>query len=440
MIRRLTILAAAVAVAAAVLTPAPAQAQAQPETVVKAAEPKKDDKPLVDYVKDLIDTYSQGDERGRFFQGAGVDGEITKEEFAAAAGKAGSFVRSYDRWDSAAAHDLDKSGKLNWPEAEKYRLGVQALVLSRFDKDKDGKLAGAERDAANRMLARGLPRERRRAWTITRWDRDKDGKISDEERVSMDADRDQWRKRQEEWTRRWDADKDGKLGREELETAAKSMREEYEKKLLDKWDANKDGQLDDDERQAMRDAWQKRMAEQMDARLLRRHDKDGDGKLNEDEQAAADAERAKWDKRREEWQKRAEEWRKRLDTDGDGKVSDEERRAVFEKARAEWDRRRKEMDTDGDGKVSREEGQAYLKKIQDKYDADGDGKLNDEERKKMIETEAGRFMGGSVSVIRGGAGGQQLMPIRTAPGETTYVSEGGSMVVTVRRPAPEGDE
>ena len=59
------------------------------------------------------------------------------------------------------AHDLDKDGQLNWPEAEKYRLGVRELILARFDKNKDRKLTGEERVAANAMLARGIPSPRR---------------------------------------------------------------------------------------------------------------------------------------------------------------------------------------------------------------------------------------------------------------------------------------
>ena len=301
MTRHLMILAATVAVLGFVS--ASAQAQAKPETVVKAAEPKADVKTPVDHVKDLFDDYGQGDERGRFFAAAGVDGEITKKEFSAVAGKPKSFVRSYDRWDAAVTHDLDKNGKLNWPEAEKYRAGVRALVLARCDKDKDRMLKGAERDAANAMLERGLPRPRRRAWTIARWDRNNDGKIDDGERTAMNADSNTWRKRRDDWVKRWDKDSDGKLSREEQEAAAKAMRGEYEKTLLEKWDANKDGQLDDDEKKAMRDSWRKQMEERANRYLLRRHDKDGDGQLSKTEQAAADAEREKWDQRRQEWRK-----------------------------------------------------------------------------------------------------------------------------------------
>ena len=74
----------------------------------------------------------------------------------------------------------------------------------------------------------------------------------------------------------------------------------------------------------------------------------------------------------------AQEWRKRVDADGDGNVSPQERAAFGEKLRAEWKKHTEAADADGDGKVSREERRDYWKKLRDKYDADGDGKLNDQ--------------------------------------------------------------
>jgi len=380
------------AVAALAFAAFPISAQTNPASA-PAPKPKVELKTPVDHVKDLFDDYRQGDERGRFFGAAGVDGEITKAEFAAATGKPKSFVRSYDRWDLAATHDLDRNGRLNWPEAEKYRLGVKALVLIQHDKDKDGKLKGKERDATNEMLQRGLRLPRRMAWTLTRWDADKDGKLNAEERTAMDAERDKWRKRQSDWIKRWDGDEDGKLSREELETAAKSMRDSYEKRLLARHDTNKDGKLDDAERKVMRESWRKQMDDRANSYLLRKHDKDQDGTLNAEEQAAADAEKAQWTKTRNQLISR-------LDTDGDGEVSAEERKAAFAKIQTEMEKRRTAMDTDGDGQASPEEMREYFKKLQEKYDADGDGTLNEEERRKMIQTEAASFLGGRAAGSR----------------------------------------
>jgi len=108
-----------------------------------------------DHVRDLIDSYFQGRERDRFFATAGVDGKLTREEFASAAGKPGSFVRAYDRWASAAVFDANRDGRLNWFEAERYRTAVRKKIVALFDKDDDGRLAGAERRAANAYLAAG---------------------------------------------------------------------------------------------------------------------------------------------------------------------------------------------------------------------------------------------------------------------------------------------
>ena len=114
----------------------------------------------IDYVKDLLENDLATDERDRFFVLAGDDGEVSVEEFLAGAKLAGSFVRKCDRWNSAIRYDADESGQLNWPEAEKYRKETRRLVLSRYDRNRDGKLTGSERDDANALLAQGLLRPR----------------------------------------------------------------------------------------------------------------------------------------------------------------------------------------------------------------------------------------------------------------------------------------
>jgi EF hand len=88
---------------------------------------------------------------------------------------------------------------------------------------------------------------------------------------------------------------------------------------------------------------------------------------------------------------------KEFDKDGDGKLSDEERKAMREAMEARMKERRKEMlekyDADGDGKLSEEEiakaradRQAEILK---KYDKDGDGKLSEEERAAIPPSERG---------------------------------------------------
>jgi uncharacterized membrane protein len=79
--------------------------------------------------------------------------------------------------------------------------------------------------------------------------------------------------------------------------------------------------------------------------MLKKFDKDGDGKLSDEERKAM----------REAMQERNKEKFKKFDKDGDGKLSDEERKAMREAHKAEWI---KKFDKDGDGKLSEEERKA----------------------------------------------------------------------------------
>lgn len=98
---------------------------------------------------------------------------------------------------------------------------------------------------------------------------------------------------------------------------------------------------------------------------------------------------------------------KEFDKDGDGNLSEDERKAMRETMKARMEERRKQLlekyDADGDGKLSEEEAakaradrQAEMLR---KYDKDGDGKLSDEERSAIPPFERGP--GGR----RGGKGG-----------------------------------
>ena len=107
---------------------------------------------------------------------------------------------------------------------------------------------------------------------------------------------------------------------------------------------------------------------------MKKYDKDGDGKLNDEERKAM----------------RDAFILRRYDKDGDGKLNEEEKAAAeegrkqWEKRRAEYAKRVKEFDKDGDGELSREERRAmYEAMMLERYDKDGDGKLNDEEEAAM---------------------------------------------------------
>ena len=60
---------------------------------------------------------------------------------------------------------------------------------------------------------------------------------------------------------KFDANKDGQLDEQEkaaMKTAFEARKAEFEKKMLEKFDANKDGQLDDQEKAAMKEEFSKR--------------------------------------------------------------------------------------------------------------------------------------------------------------------------------------
>ncbi len=83
----------------------------------------------------------------------------------------------------------------------------------------------------------------------------------------------------------------------------------------------------------------------------------------------------------------------KFDKDGDGQLSEEERKAMREELRAMWEKKRDEAlakyDADGDGKLSEDERRAMReekkKEILAKYDKDGDGKLSKEEKQAARE-------------------------------------------------------
>jgi Ca2+-binding EF-hand superfamily protein len=81
-------------------------------------------------------------------------------------------------------------------------------------------------------------------------------------------------------------------------------------------------------------------------------------------------------------EKRAELLEK-FDTDKDGKLDEEERKAARAAFKEEF---MKKFDTNGDGEISDEEREEAKKKrkemILERFDEDGDGELSEEERKK----------------------------------------------------------
>lgn len=82
-----------------------------------------------------------------------------------------------------------------------------------------------------------------------------------------------------------------------------------------------------------------------------------------------------------------------FDKDGDGTLSDEERRAMMEKFRAD---RMAQLDTNGDGEVDADERLDAMinsrrgRRLVDRFDADGDGMLDPEERQALKDDMARR--------------------------------------------------
>ena len=87
---------------------------------------------------------------------------------------------------------------------------------------------------------------------------------------------------------KFDANKDGQLDEQEkaaMKTAFEARKAEFEKKMLEKFDANKDGQLDDQEKAAMKAAFEARKAE-FEKKMLEKFDANKDGQLDDQEKAA----------------------------------------------------------------------------------------------------------------------------------------------------------
>jgi len=124
--------------------------------------------------------------------------------------------------------------------------------------------------------------------------------------------------------------------------------------------------------------------------MIKKFDSDGDGKLSDEEREKARKQMPG------KGRKLPPEVLQKFDKDGDGKLSDEER-AAFRKQMVANGRKlpphlMQRFDTDGDGTLSDEERagakQAWEDRKQEmikKFDANGDGKLSVEERREAIK-------------------------------------------------------
>ena len=352
---------------------------------------------LPDLLDGAVDPYDAASERAKFYKAAGIDSELTKDQFGASMEKGGGFVRKFDRWQALASYDKNGNGKIDWFEADAYRKDVRKAVLDKFDADKDGKLAGQERKDANKALQNGWLRMGGARGKPVMAISDPGASGGDTaEGVGGVSGRGE-KRTYEELLKKYDTDGDGKLSDEERKAMQEDFRRQAEEEQLAKYDTDGDGKLSDEERKVMEedrrsqaDTW-KQWGKDLQ---LKHFDADGDGKLDEEEMAA-------FKEFEKELKKIGQEWElAQFDLDGDGKITPEERKEV----QKQWlgatfkvlAKVARYMDADGDGKVSLEEREAFGKKLQEKaaqwtdkllakYDRNADDKLLDpEERKALI--------------------------------------------------------
>ena len=340
----------------------------------KATEPtalKPTAKPLPkvpDVMTDAVDPFNPPKERGRFFTATGPDSEMSADEFTATRDKKNSFVRVFDTFKAMARFDRNSNKTIDWFEAKAYRNDIRKRVLLAFDADKNGKLNKDERDKANRLLASGkVPA----------------AKSGDSARASTDRS-EEWKKRREEMIAKHDADKDGKLSGEERQAAWDDIRKQWATKAFD---ADKNGTLDEKETAAMKKAQAEGKAtyDRWRKDWVKKYDSDGDGELSDKEKKIAR------EKVAAEFKEIRDKWTSKWDADNDGKLSEEERTAMRESVRSRAADMRKEIDADSDGNISMEERRAFFNKLKKTYDLDGDGVLSSDETKAMMQDQMRRF-------------------------------------------------
>jgi len=343
-----------------------------------------------------VDPFDKSTQKTGFYAIAGKDGELTSEEFRDASEKmsTGGFLRSFDKFAALSRFDKDKNKKIDWTEAEAYRLDLRKRVLAAFDANKDSRLKGPERDAANRALAAGKFSRSggmagRREAFMAKWDKDGDGKLSDAEREAM---RESFRK---ERIKRYDKDGDGELSDEERQAMRRGRgRGGVFGAALQRWrmqhfDVDGDGKLSEAEEAEQREFQNQFQA--MGKRIdVKYNDLNGDGKVSMDERRKIGRE---WAGSALKMMALASTY---MDSDGDGNVSAEEREGFGKKIQTgmvKWfDDFMTEFDTDTNGRLDKKERTAYLTGMEknfttrvDRFDADKDGRLNPPEAIEMLK-------------------------------------------------------
>jgi len=100
--------------------------------------------------------YDPLEEHIRFSVATGGEGkELSESAFNENRTRHHPFVRKFDRWEVLLQFDRNGNGTISWTEANRYRLALGKAVLAAYDTDRDGRLTGDERAAANKALAEG---------------------------------------------------------------------------------------------------------------------------------------------------------------------------------------------------------------------------------------------------------------------------------------------
>jgi hypothetical protein len=368
---------------------------------VSGAAKSSTTKPAPKLCLGAVDPFDRTAQKTGFFAIAGKDGELTSEEFKKASDKTSTkeFLRSFDTYAALSRFDKDKNSTIDWVEAQAYRLDLRKRVMAAFDANKDSRLKGPEREAANRALASGkFARSARsarggggRSNFMDKYDKDGDGKLSDAEREAM---RDAFRKRR---MGKYDKDGDGELNEQERAAMHRDRRRggggpmgaAMERWRLQTFDLDGDGKLNEAE-EAEHKEFQGQFRAMGKAMDVRYNDLDGDGEVS-----------------REERRKIGQEWRKSIlpmmalaatymDQNGDGEISDEERSGFGKRIQTgmiKWmDDFGKEFDADSNGRLDKTERTAFLTGLQKnvatrvkRFDADQDGRLNPPETIEMLK-------------------------------------------------------
>ncbi len=387
--RRLTGSACALGLSLAMVAPVPADEGTPPAPAAAPGEPTVKVEAAEDALTHAVDPYEPGRQRQAFLRAAGVDSELSAEEFEADAKQGVGYARTFDSWPALRRFDANANGTIDWFEADQHRRALRKQVLELFDRNRDNRLLGPERDEALKAIAAGkLPKLGEKAPNPAPGDAPK----AEPEAPKPGKGPSRGEQRRKEFIAKWDKDGDGKLSDEEKREMATGMIFEGRQRQVRKWDENGDGKLDADERAKVMEDPGDQWWLFVDDEAMKHFDNDGDGKLSQDEAKSIVSFGQKMEGIGKGWEKSL------LDANGDGEVSGDERTAFRQRMQmvgvAMLPKLMKWGDTNGDGRVELEEQMAVAKRAQkaatanfqkwtQRFDANNDGRLDEQEREKL---------------------------------------------------------